>query len=164
MSSFYLKILASNKVFFSGKADILVVPGLDGEIAIMAHHQNMAIATTIGDVRFKPEGSDEYIDAVVGIGFVYIANNRVTMIVDTAERPEDIDEVRAKAAMERAQEQANLYGHPLQREVAFLTVHSMLHLLGYDHENGGLEAMRMREKEEAVLLQLGLPRTVSYTE
>ena len=105
MSSFYLKILASNKVFFSGKADILVVPGLDGEIAIMAHHQNMAIATTIGDVRFKPEGSDEYIDAVVGIGFVYIANNRVTMIVDTAERPEDIDEVRAKAAMERAEEQ-----------------------------------------------------------
>ena len=63
-----------------------------------------------------------------------------------------------------AMEQANLYGHPLQREVAFLTVHSMLHLLGYDHENGGLEAMRMREKEEAVLLQLGLPRTVSYTE
>ena len=61
-------------------------------------------------------------------------------------------------------EQATLYGHPLQREVAFLTVHSMLHLLGYDHENGGLEAMRMREKEEAVLLQLGLPRTVSYTE
>ena len=37
-------------------------------------------------------------------------------------------------------------------------------MLGYDHENGGLEAMRMREKEEAVLLQLGLPRTVSYTE
>ena len=67
-------------------------------------------------------------------------------------------------SMERAQEQANLYGHPLQREVAFLTVHSMLHLLGYDHENGGLEAMHMREKEEAVLLQLGLPRTVSYTE
>ena len=67
-------------------------------------------------------------------------------------------------SMERAQEQATLYGHPLQREVAFLTVHSMLHLLGYDHENGGLEAMRMREKEEAVLTQLGLPRTVSYTE
>ena len=66
-------------------------------------------------------------------------------------------------SMERAMEQANLYGHALQREVAFLTVHSMLHLLGYDHEQGGLEAVRMREKEEAVLLQLGLPRTVSYT-
>ena len=66
-------------------------------------------------------------------------------------------------SMERAVEQAELYGHPLQREVAFLTVHSMLHLLGYDHETGGLEAVRMREKEEAVLIQLGLPRTVSYT-
>ena len=66
-------------------------------------------------------------------------------------------------SMEKAMEQADLYGHALQREVAFLTVHSMLHLLGYDHEAGGLEAVRMREKEEAVLVQLGLPRTVSYT-
>ncbi|MDD4851022.1 MAG: rRNA maturation RNase YbeY [Gemmiger sp.] len=66
-------------------------------------------------------------------------------------------------SMERAMEQAELYGHPLQREVAYLTVHSMLHLLGYDHEVSGLEAVRMREKEEAVLMQLGLPRTVSYT-
>lgn len=66
-------------------------------------------------------------------------------------------------SMERAMEQAELYGHPLQREVAFLTVHSMLHLLGYDHEAGGMEAVKMREKEEAVLIQLGLPRTVSYT-
>ncbi len=66
-------------------------------------------------------------------------------------------------SMERAMEQAELYGHPLQREVAFLTVHSMLHLLGYDHEAGGLEAVKMREKEESVLIQLGLPRTVSYT-
>ncbi|MBQ5755289.1 MAG: rRNA maturation RNase YbeY [Oscillospiraceae bacterium] len=66
-------------------------------------------------------------------------------------------------SMEKAMEQAELYGHALQREVAFLTVHSMLHLLGYDHEQGGLAAVHMREKEEAVLIQLGLPRTVSYT-
>lgn len=67
-------------------------------------------------------------------------------------------------SMERAVEQAELYGHSLQREVAFLTVHSMFHLLGYDHEAGGLEAVRMREKEEAALIQLGLPRTVSYSQ
>ena len=66
-------------------------------------------------------------------------------------------------SMEKAMEQAELYGHPLQREVAYLTVHSMLRLLGYDHEQGGLAAVKMREKEEAVLIQLGLPRTVSYT-
>lgn len=65
-------------------------------------------------------------------------------------------------SIEKAFAQAKEYGHPLQREIAFLTVHSLLHLLGYDHENGGLEAVRMREKEESVLTQLGLKRNGSY--
>ena len=65
-------------------------------------------------------------------------------------------------SLPRAVEQARLYGHTLQRELAYLTVHSMLHLLGYGHENGGLESVRMREKEEQVLVQLGLPRGHSY--
>ena len=105
---------------------------------------NAAIAELNNQYRNKPMGVDGKYDVD--------ENNGCKMLGDIV------------ISMERAQEQANLYGHPLQREVAFLTVHSMLHLLGYDHENGGLEAMRMREKEEAVLLQLGLPRTVSYTE
>ena len=63
---------------------------------------------------------------------------------------------------EKAVLQAEIYGHSLQREIAFLTVHSMLHLLGYDHVAGGMEQVRMREKEEAIMLQLGLPRDASY--
>ena len=59
-------------------------------------------------------------------------------------------------SVEHALSQADLYGHGIEREVAFLTVHSMLHLLGYDHENGGLEKTIMREKEEKVLDALGL--------
>ena len=62
----------------------------------------------------------------------------------------------------RAMEQAEEYGHSLDREIGFLTVHSMLHLLGYDHVEGGLPAVRMREKEEQVLSQLGLKRNGSY--
>ncbi|MBQ9969496.1 MAG: rRNA maturation RNase YbeY [Oscillospiraceae bacterium] len=62
----------------------------------------------------------------------------------------------------RAIEQAEMYGHSLRREIGFLTVHSMLHLLGYDHENEGIEAVRMREKEEQVLNKLGLKRDGSY--
>lgn len=65
-------------------------------------------------------------------------------------------------SMQHAVDQADLYGHSLQREIGFLTVHSMLHLLGYDHERGGLEMVHMREKEEAVLTQLGLKRNGSY--
>lgn len=62
----------------------------------------------------------------------------------------------------RAVEQAERFGHSFRREIAYLTAHSMLHLLGYDHEAGGLEAVHMREKEEAVMIMLGLPRNGSY--
>ena len=65
-------------------------------------------------------------------------------------------------SIEKAVEQARIYGHSLQREIGFLTVHSMLHRLGYDHESGGLEMVRMREKEESVLSSLGLQRDGSY--
>ena len=65
-------------------------------------------------------------------------------------------------SIEKAFSQAEQYGHSLQREIAFLTVHSVLHLLGYDHEVGGIEAVRMREKEETALTQLGLKRDSSY--
>lgn len=67
-------------------------------------------------------------------------------------------------SIEKAQEQAKAYGHSMQREVGFLTAHSMLHLLGYDHENNNLERVRMREKEELVMEQLGLPASSSYIE
>lgn len=62
----------------------------------------------------------------------------------------------------KAMEQAKAYNHSLQREIGFLTVHSMLHLLGYDHENGGIEQVHMREKEEEVLTKIGLKRDNSY--
>ena len=66
-------------------------------------------------------------------------------------------------SVEMAMAQAKRYGHSLEREIGYLTAHSMLHLLGYDHENGGMERVRMREKEEYVMSQLGLPGTSSYT-
>ena len=62
----------------------------------------------------------------------------------------------------KALEQAKRFGHSFEREVGYLTAHSMLHLLGYDHENGGIEAVIMREKEETVLSRLGLSRDASY--
>ena len=65
-------------------------------------------------------------------------------------------------SMEKAVEQAERYGHSLEREVGYLCAHSMLHLLGYDHEQGGMDRVRMREKEEQVMTQLGLPSTSSY--
>ena len=89
---------------------------------------NAAIAELNNQYRNKPMPTD-VLSFPLGENGVYDVdeNNGCKMLGDIV------------ISMERAQEQATLYGHPLQREVAFLTVHSMLHLLGYDHENGGLE-------------------------
>ncbi len=65
-------------------------------------------------------------------------------------------------SLETAVKQAASYGHSLEREVGFLTVHSMLHLLGYDHETSMLDQRIMREKEESVLEKLGISRDATF--
>ncbi|MGE4284192.1 MAG: rRNA maturation RNase YbeY [Clostridia bacterium] len=60
-------------------------------------------------------------------------------------------------SLERAAEQAEEYGHSFEREIGFLTVHSMFHLLGYDHAEES-DAQEMRDKEEQVLHELSLTR------
>lgn len=65
-------------------------------------------------------------------------------------------------SMEKVMEQSKLYGHSLRREIAYLTAHGMLHLLGYDHEQGGIEKMHMREREDRILDLLGFSNAVSY--
>jgi len=104
MSTFSLKVIASDKIFFDGRAEVLIIPEIDGEKAILAHHEDMVIAIKIGDMKFRLE-DNTWVNAVVGQGFAQVINNRVSVLVDTAERPEDIDAVRAKDALERAKEQ-----------------------------------------------------------
>ena len=61
-------------------------------------------------------------------------------------------------SLERAVEQSEEYGHSLEREVCYLAVHSVLHLLGYDHVDEEAEKARMRAREEAILGALGILR------
>ena len=105
MTTFWLKVIASDHVFYNGNCEALVVPAHDGEVGILPHREAMILAIQEGELKFRIPGEQEYHHAVVGLGVVQVANNRVTVVVDTAERPEDIDEVRAKQALERAKEQ-----------------------------------------------------------
>lgn len=59
-------------------------------------------------------------------------------------------------SLEKAAEQANEFGHSFEREVAFLTVHSMLHLLGYDHETGEEDERDMRARQRVIMELMGL--------
>ena len=103
-NTFYLKIISANRVFYSGRCRSLIVPEYDGQKEILAHHEDMVIAIDDGEMRFQPEGSENWEYAVVGMGFVEIVNNRVTMLVQTAEKPEDIDARLAQEQMEYAEE------------------------------------------------------------
>lgn len=78
---------------------------------------------------------------------------------DTEEPP--IDEVMSNLgdiviSLEKAKEQAEEYGHSFEREVAFLCVHSMLHLLGYDHETSEEDEIEMRSKQTEIMKIMGL--------
>ena len=61
-------------------------------------------------------------------------------------------------SLERAQAQAEEYGHSLEREICYLGVHSVRHLLGYDHLDEGPQKRQMRAREEAILGKLGIVR------
>lgn len=117
-NTFFLQVIATDKVFFKGKCQKLILPLADGEKEVLAHHENMVIAVTVGEMKLMAEGSEEWEHCLVGNGLVQIINNRVTLLVDTAERPEDIDERRAEEAKERAEEQLR-QGKSLQEHSHF---------------------------------------------
>lgn len=104
MDTFGLKIIASDKVFYEGRCRNLIIPAPDGEIGLLPHHENMVIAIEVGIARMEVEAG-KWNEIAVGTGFAEIVNNRVTLLVDTAEKPEDIDVRRAQEQKERAEEQ-----------------------------------------------------------
>ena len=65
-NTFYLKVIAANRVFYSGRCRSIIVPEFDGQKEILAHHEDMVIAVDEGEMRFQPEGSDNWEYAVVG--------------------------------------------------------------------------------------------------
>lgn len=103
METFSLKIISSDKIFYEGPCQYLTVPAPDGQKGVLPHHENMVIAVDPGELHFKTLDG-EWVTAAVSMGFAEIMNNRVSVLVNTAERPEDIDVKRAEEAKERAEE------------------------------------------------------------
>lgn len=103
MKVFQLEILASDKTFYKGDTEMVVIPSIDGEQGILANHQPMVVAVAIGELRFKVNGIWQ--KAIVSGGMAQVMNNEVTVLVDTAERPEDVDIRRAEESLIKAEEQ-----------------------------------------------------------
>ena len=103
MTTFGLQVISVNGVFYDDKAQEIILPCEDGERAILAGHEEMIMAISDGVIKIKdPDG--EWIYGVVSLGSVQIDKNRCTVIVNTVEKPEDIDKKRAQEAYDFAME------------------------------------------------------------
>ena len=103
MDTFKLKVIALDKVFYNGECRQVIVTASDGSLGIMSHHENCVIVLVEGMTKIQLKDGT-WLEAVTGIGHVRVTENIVTVLVDFAEKPEEIDAKRAKAALERAKE------------------------------------------------------------
>ncbi len=104
MKTFQVHILAADRVFYEGECESLVVPTVDGESGVLAHHSNAIAAIVPGELRYRAPGGETQL-AAVSAGMIKVEDNDVLVLVDTAERPEEIDENRAKRAAAMAREE-----------------------------------------------------------
>lgn len=100
--TFLLEVVASDHPFFNGQSEMLVFRSSDGEHGILPNHETMVCALDACEIRYKVQGEWQY--AAVSGGFVEVTKDRVVILADTVERPEDIDAKRASEALDRAAE------------------------------------------------------------
>jgi F-type H+-transporting ATPase subunit epsilon len=96
-----LEIVTGERVVYSGDVDAVVAPGIEGELGILPHHAALMTMLQPGELRVTKDGQDVLM-AVSG-GFMEVLPHKVTILADTAERAEEIDEARAEEARKRAQ-------------------------------------------------------------
>lgn len=104
MKTFALKILASDRVYYEGRALQAILPARDGLFGVMAGHADTVVALDIGEIRFQKE-DNSWVTALMGKGIMQFVNNRMTVLAEFVENPEEIDEKRAKKAKEKAEEE-----------------------------------------------------------
>ena len=111
METFRLHFMASEHMVYDGEAESVSLMTTEGSIGILAHHSNLVMAVVPGVVEYVPAGETAREaglsgrqTVVVSDGLLKVENNEVMLLVDTAERPEDIDEARAKRAEDQARE------------------------------------------------------------
>lgn len=97
----HLEIITPEKVVFSEEIEELIVPTVNGEIAILPHHVNLLTQLEPGEMTIKQKGKLHHL-AVTG-GFLQIANDKISLLSDYAVRSEEIDAKKALEARERAE-------------------------------------------------------------
>ncbi len=103
-TSFKARIYEADSPFYEGELTSLIVPTIDGQYGIKARHRNLVVAIVPGVIKYRIPFDDKLYEASVSEGMVRIEDGDVLMLVNTAERPEEIDAERSRLRAEEARE------------------------------------------------------------
>lgn len=95
MKTFHMSILKADGVFVEGEAEIVIIPTMDGKYGVKANHANIVFSIVPGLLQYRMAGG-EMKEAFVASGMMRFEDNDALILVESAEHPEDIDEVRAR--------------------------------------------------------------------
>jgi F-type H+-transporting ATPase subunit epsilon len=102
VSKMTVEVVTPERVVYSGQASMVIARGVQGDLGIMANHMPMVTPLKIAPVQIKVEG-DKVVRMAVSGGFMEVRGDKVTILAETAEVPDDIDVERAKASKDRAE-------------------------------------------------------------
>lgn len=114
-TTFPLRVISTYGTFFDGDCVGVSLPCPDGRRGILARHEDCIVSVIPGTMKITlPDGTESLV--VVTAGYAHIDRGVLTLIVDTAERPEDIDRLRAEEARQRAEEELSRQQNRLEYE------------------------------------------------
>ncbi|MFC1869985.1 F0F1 ATP synthase subunit epsilon [Chloroflexota bacterium] len=114
MATVRLDVVTAERVVFSEDVDVVVAPGVEGQLGILPHHAPLMTMLQPGEL-FTRKGGEDFCIAITG-GFLEVRPDRVIVLADAAERAEDIDVCRAEEAKTRAEERLRERKAPVQMD------------------------------------------------
>ena len=114
MATMQLEIITAESQVYSDEVELVVAPGIEGQLGILPHHAPLMTALQPGEILIRKDGEETYL-AVTG-GFMEVMGNKVTILADACERSDEIDEARAQEGVDRAREQLEHQESDIQLE------------------------------------------------
>ena len=115
-----LEIITAERQVYSDEVDMVIAPGIDGQLGILPRHAPLMTMLKPGELTVRKNGEDIHV-AVSG-GFMEVLGNRVSVLADACERSDEIDEERAQQAMQRAQERVANHDSDMELEGALASL------------------------------------------
>jgi len=119
-STIELEILTPDRVLLREDVEMVIVPAIDGEIGILPEHAPLVTGLKIGVMRIRRKGGEDFLPVPISQGLMEVLPHRISILVTTAELPEEIDMERAMEAKKRAEERLKKDGVDATRAEAAL--------------------------------------------